>query len=122
MRMCGLRRLQRSDTQEERVGVEMALLADTAVALKELSPRAPLRRMHEEALRFMVYHVAYHTVQSVWHRACDAAHEKAAAHASLQNGESGCGACSATQWTQCGCPSESAKCCVHSRGAAPWNV
>ena len=97
MRMCGLRRLQRSDTQEERVGVEMALLADTAVALKELSPRAPLRRMHEEALRFMVYHVAYHTVQSVWHRACDAAHEKAAAHASLQNGESGCGACSATQ-------------------------
>ena len=97
MRMCGLRRLQRSDTQEERVGVEMALLADTAVALKELSPRAPLRRMHEEALQFMVYHDAYHTVQSVWHRACDAAHEKAAAHASLQNGESGCGACSATQ-------------------------
>ena len=63
MRMRGLRRLQRSDTQEERVGVEMALLADTAVALKELSPRAPLRRMHEEALRFMVYHRVSHSAK-----------------------------------------------------------
>ena len=44
LRMCCLRRLQRSDAQEERVGVELALLADAAVALEELPPRAPLRR------------------------------------------------------------------------------
>ena len=48
------------------MGVEIALLADTAVALEELPPRAPLRRVREEALHYMMYHVAYHTVaQSV---------------------------------------------------------
>ena len=66
--MCGLRRLQRSDAQEERVGVEIALLADTAVALEELPPRASLRRVRKEALHYMMYmmyHVANHTVQSI---------------------------------------------------------
>ena len=48
------------------MGVEIALLADTAVALEELPPRAPLRRVREEALHYMMYRVAYHTVQSAY--------------------------------------------------------
>ena len=44
------------------MGVKIALLADTAVALEELPPRASLRRVRKEALHYMMYHVAYHTV------------------------------------------------------------
>jgi len=47
------------------VSVKIALLADTAVALEELPPRASLRRVRKEALHYMMYHVAYHTVQSI---------------------------------------------------------
>lgn len=50
------------------MSVKIALLADTAVALEELPPRASLRRVRKEALHYMMYmmyHVAYHTVQSI---------------------------------------------------------
>ena len=44
------------------MGVKITLLADTAVALEELPTRASLRRVRKEALHYMMYHVAYHTV------------------------------------------------------------